>query len=323
MKILNVGLRITTTSMDSFFFNITDRCYKITELFKHNEQHVIRTDISNGLVFFDISLNLSKEKRLKLKNLDRMNFIVAVHHGNSQIKDNSTGNSFPLSKNNTYLFATSRQDINITIEPSQKAKVFILFIGDFFIKRYLSDNEHEPINFLYKKLQTEVSLELVNESPTDALSFYLINKIINAKNSEKLNSIISEHRAIEYMIHRFSLLDLHIPAEHTLEEVEIAGKAKNIILQNYSNPPAIKELASLCGTNDFKLKKHFKKIYQTTIYVYIQKLRLEKANLLLRENLLNVAEIANEVGYKHQGHFSAIFYKTYGVYPKNLKRSAL
>jgi len=211
--------------------------------------------------------------------------------------------------------------MDITIKQSETSKIFILFIGDFFIKRYLSDNESEPINFLYNIIQEEVSLELVNETPTDALSLHLIDKIVNAKDSEKMNSIISEHRAIEYMIHRFSLLDLHLPAEHSSEEIDIASKAKKIILQNYKKPPSIKELANLCGTNDFKLKKTFKKVYQTTVYVYVQKLRLEKANLLLRENLMSVSEIANEIGYKHQGHFSAIFYKAYGVYPKDLKNS--
>jgi len=307
--------------MDSFFFNITDRCYKVTELFKHNEQHVIRADISNGLVFFDISLSLPEEKILRLKNLDRMNFIISVRHGQCRIKDNITDKAISLSENNTYLFATSRQDLEITIHQSKLSEIFILFIGDFFIKRYLSDNENEPINFLYNILQEEVSLELVNETPTDALSLHLIDKIVNAKDSEKMNSIISEHRAIEYMIHRFSLLDLHLPAEHSSEEIDIASKAKKIILQNYKKPPSIKELANLCGTNDFKLKKTFKKVYQTTVYVYVQKLRLEKANLLLRENLMSVSEIANEIGYKHQGHFSAIFYKAYGVYPKDLKNS--
>lgn len=307
--------------MDSFFFNTTDRRFKITELFKHNEQHVVRADISNGLVFFDISLTLSAEKTLKLKNLDRMNFIVCVQHGKCLIKDNASDNNFTLSENNTYLFATSRQDMDITIKQSASSKIFILFIGDFFIKRYLSDNDNEPINFLYKTLQEEISLKLVNETPTDALSLYLIDKIINAKDSEKMHSIISEHRAIEYMIHRFSLLDLNLPAEHSADEIEIAAKAKKIILQNYRQPPSIKALASLCGTNDFKLKKYFKKVYQTTIYAYVQKLRLERANLLLRENLMSVAQITNEIGYKHQGHFSAIFYKAYGVYPKDLKNS--
>lgn len=307
--------------MDSFFFNTTDRRYKITELFKHNEQHVIRADISNGLVFFDISLALSVEKTLKLKNLDRMNFIVCVQRGKCLIKDNATDNNFTLNENSTYLFATSRQDMDITIKQSASSKIFILFIGDFFIKRYLSDNDNEPINFLYKTLQEEISLKLVNETLTDALSLYLIDKIINAKDSEKMHSMISEHRAIEYMIHRFSLLDLYLPTEHSAEEIEIASKAKKIILLNYRQPPSIKALASLCGTNDFKLKKNFKKVYQTTIYAYVQKLRLERANLLLRENLMSVAQITNEIGYKHQGHFSAIFYKAYGVYPKDLKNS--
>ena len=307
--------------MDSFFFNITDKCYKTTEIFKHKDQHAIRVDISNGLVFFDISLALNEEKVLKLKNLDRMNFIVSLGQGNCEIKDNLSTNEFKLAEHNTYLFATSRQDMEITIAPSQRSEIFILFIGDFFIKRYLSDNELEPINYLYKKLQQEVSLELINKTATDALSLYLIDKVISAKESEKMNSMISEHRAIEYMIHRFSLLDLHAPTKHTAEEINIAAKAKEIILQHYKAPPSIKELAKLCGTNDFKLKKHFKKVNQTTVYAYIQKLRLEKANLLLREHLMSVSEIANEVGYKHQGHFSAIFFKTYGVYPKDLKNS--
>ncbi|MBL0711836.1 MAG: helix-turn-helix transcriptional regulator [Colwellia sp.] len=307
--------------MDSLFFNITDKRYKVTELFKHNTHHVNRVDISNGLIFFDISLALTEEKTILFKNLDRMNFIVCVRQGNCLIKDNLAKKLFQLTEHNTYLFATSRQDMEITLGKADGSEIFILCIGDFFIKRYLSDNIHEPINFLYKKLQQEISLELINKTATDALSLYLIDKIVNAKNSEQMNSIISEHRAIEFMIHRFSLLDLHVPTEHTAEEIEIAAKAKEIILKSYQAPPSLKELARLCGTNDFKLKKHFKKIYQTTIYTSIQKLRLERANLLLREHRLSVSEIANEVGYKHSGHFSAIFFKAYGVYPKDLKNS--
>ncbi len=215
MKILSAELGSTTTSMDSFFFNITDKCYKTTEIFKYQDQHATRVDISNGLVFFDIALSLKEEKTLNLKNLDRMNFIVSTGQGNCVIRDKLTNNSFKLTQHNTYLFSTSRQDMEIIISPAQKSEIFILFIGDFFIKRYLSDNAFEPINFLYKKLQQEVSLELINETPTDALSLYLIDKIVSAKDSEIMNSMISEHRAIEYMIHRFSLLDLQLPAQHS------------------------------------------------------------------------------------------------------------
>ena len=307
--------------MDSFFFNITDRRDKLSHLYEKKDEHVLRVDISNGLVFFDVVRSLQEEKVITVRNLDRMNFIVAVRQGRCTIEDKIDAKTVTLHQDNTYLFASSRQDLKITIEKSKKVEIFILFVADFFIKRYLSDNAYEPINFLYKKLQTEVSLELINETPTDALSLYLIDKIVNAKDSEKMNSIISEHRAIEYMIHRFSLLEDMDETEFTPEEIEIARHAKQIVLQNYKDPPTIKELAHLCATNDFKLKKYFKKVHKMTIYGYVQKLRLEKANLLLREKLLSVGEIATEVGYKHQGHFSAIFYKTYGVYPKDLKIS--
>jgi len=307
--------------MDSFFFNITDRCYKLDEIYKHEDKHITRVDISNGLIYFDIKLALLKEKSISVKNLDRMIFIVGLSKGRCKIKDNIENITYTLKENNTYLFASSRQDIEILIQDSDTTEVFVLFVADFFIKRYLSDNFYEPINFLYKKLQDDISLELVSETLTDALSVYLINKIIHSKENEKMKSIISEHRAIEYMIHRFSLLELLDRSEFSNEELDVSTKAKEILLQNYKTPPSIKELAHLCATNDFKLKKYFKKVHKNTIYGYIQKLRLEKANLLLREKLLSVSQVAVEVGYKHKGHFSSIFHKTYGVYPKDLKIS--
>ncbi|SFV90840.1 transcriptional regulator, AraC family [hydrothermal vent metagenome] len=49
--------------------------------------------------------------------------------------------------------------------------------------------------------------------------------------------------------------------------------------------------------------------------------RLEEANLLLKEEKLTIGEVAKRVGYSHQGHFSKLFFATYGVYPKELIRS--
>jgi len=307
--------------MESFFFNTPNNHYRRSELFKDNALHVTRVDISNGLIYFDISLEIEKEKTLHVKNLDRMNFIVGIHQGSCTLDDHIENRSYTLEKNFTYLFGSSRQDISITLHPSKKSEIFILFVADFFIKRYLSESENEPINHLYNKIQKEVSLELISKTSTDALSLYLIDKIIHSQENQKMNSIISEHRAMEYMIHRFSMIEFDTNEVCTAEQLEIATKAKNIILANFKTPPSIKELAHLCATNDFKLKTYFKKVHNSTIYAYVQKLRLEKANLLLRENFLSVTEVATEVGYKHKGHFSAIFFKTYGVYPKDLKLS--
>ena len=46
------------------------------------------------------------------------------------------------------------------------------------------------------------------------------------------------------------------------DEEKVLLKAKKILLTRMQNPPSIKELAHLCGTNDFWLKKNFKLFFQ-------------------------------------------------------------
>jgi len=291
--------------MESFFFNITDRSYKIT---KHKGYN--RVDISNGIVFLDIK----QEAKLHIKNLDRMIMITVTKEGKLTIIDHLSKKEFISKNSNMKIYCSSRQNFSINAQ----GDVFILFIADFFLKRYLCVNQNEPINFLYQKIQSELSLESVDTQPVDALSLYIINKITKLNNN--MNSIRCEHSVIEFMIHKLSLLDIIDPAT-CQEELEIAKKAKGYLLKNFANPPTISTLSHLCATNESKLKIVFKKVYKTTIYSYIQKLRLEEANLLLKEQILTIGQIAKEVGYKHQGHFSKLFFKNYGVYPKDLLKT--
>ena len=132
-----------------------------------------------------------------------------------------------------------------------------------------------------------------------------------------MQSIKSMYRCLEFIVHNLSMLDI-LDNSVNKNEQEIAKRAKDILLKNYVEAPTIPQLAKLCATNDFKLKKAFKNVYKTTIYSYIQKLRLEKANLLLKEDNLSIKEVARSVGYSHSGYFAKLFFKTYGVYPKDI-----
>lgn len=303
--------------MDSFFFNITDTSYKVTHIFKEKKEHITRVDISNGIVFFDIHLKSHTDKKFHVKNLDRMIVIPLTKKGNFSIKDNLAKKVYNVKEDTINIFSSSRQDLTLQINEATQTDIFVLFIADFILKRYLSSNQNEVINFLYNKIQEELTLECVNTQPIDALSLYIIDKIINISPDDLMQSIKCEHNILEFMIHRFKLLDMF---NDTLsnDEICISKSAKAILLRSFTSPPSIELLAHLCATNESKLKRIFKKVYKTTIYGYIQKLRLEKANLLLKEQFLNIGEIAKEVGYKHQGHFSKLFFEYYGVYPKDL-----
>ncbi len=301
--------------MESFFFNITDTRYKTTFLYKNTQEYINKIDISNGIVFFDIFLN--SYKKFNIKNLDRMIAISVIKKGNCVIKDNIKNKIFQMKENSINIFASSQQDLLLKINKQSNTEIFVLFIADFVLKRYLSSNQNEIINFLYNNLQTDISCNLIDAQTIDALSLYIIDKITNTKKDDLMNSIICEHNVLEFMIHRFKLLDI---TNHNLSNIEIciSKSAKDILLYSFISPPTIGILAHLCATNETKLKEVFKKAYNITIHSYIQKLRLEKANLLLRDRLLNIGEIAKQVGYKHQGYFSKLFFEYYGIYPKDL-----
>jgi len=294
--------------MESLFFNTPQQRYQIEEISKGFS----KVDISNGIFFYDISLK-NRTQTIQLKNLDRMLMLVTVKSGTVEIEENISDKKHLLKENTITIYGSSRQDFLLTVS----GEIFILFIADFFLKQYLSFDKNEPIDFLYKKIEGELVLGKINEQSLDALSLYLIEKIIQTKGDKNMRSIRCMHRIIEFIAHRFSLLDM-VDKGVAQEEFELALRAKNHLLSSFQNPPTIEVLAHLCATNEFKLKKVFKKVYKSTIYSYVQRLRLEEANLLLREESMTIGEVSKRVGYKHQGHFSKVFFETYGVYPKDL-----
>ncbi|NPA66343.1 MAG: helix-turn-helix transcriptional regulator [Epsilonproteobacteria bacterium] len=303
--------------MESFFFNLTDSAYKIEYLYKDTTEFIKRVDISNGIVFLDLEINVTKQREYNFKNLDRMLVICVIQEGSLKLHDNINNKTYSLTKENIYMFVSSKQDLKITFSQYTTNKIFTLCIADFILKRYLSKKENSVIDHLYNTLQQEISLQQIDKHPIDALSLYIIQKIKSINTIDTLSSLACEHHTLEFILHRFKLLDIYeTPLKD--EEICISRSAKEILVKSFVNPPTITLLAHMCATNETKLKTVFKKRYKTTIYAYIQMLRLQKANLLLREQHLTIGEIAKAVGYKHQGNFSKLFFEHYGVYPKDI-----
>ena len=100
------------------------------------------------------------------------------------------------------------------------------------------------------------------------------------------------------------------------KEIDCIHDARKILLQNIDNSPSIKTLAKAVGIGDRKLQQGFKEIYGTTVFKYLHNYRLEQAQLMLREGDVNVATVANNIGYTHLGHFSAAFKRKFGITPR-------
>ena len=292
--------------MESLFFNTPNQCYKITK-----KEFYEQVDISNGILFFDINSTKTKRK-IEFNYIDKMLFIVVVDSGEVVLRAKDKKEIIKANKIATFINSSSFE-LNI----KKDSKLFILFIADFFLKRYLTFSPNEPIDFVYNKLKRQNGLILLNETSLDAFSQYLANKIKESKSCANMQSIKCMYRCLEFIVHNLGMLDI-IDKSVSIDDIKVAKRAKDILLKNYVNPPTINTLAKMCATNEFKLKRAFKSVYKITIYSYIQKLRLDRANLLLKEESLSIKEVAKSVGYSHSGYFARLFFKTYGVYPKDI-----
>ena len=105
--------------------------------------------------------------------------------------------------------------------------------------------------------------------------------------------------------------DSHLP----VGDLQRLHRAREVLLTQLVNPPAVPELARLVGLSEGRLKTGFKAIFGEPVMTYARRMRLERARdlLILREK--NVTEIAQLVGYTNPSKFSAAYRRLFGISP--------
>ncbi len=80
---------------------------------------------------------------------------------------------------------------------------------------------------------------------------------------------------------------------------------------------SIRSVARAVGTNEFKVKQGFRRVYKTTVFGYLRKVRMDRARVLFEGGERNVASVAVAVGYSNPSHFARAFRRQFGVNPKS------
>lgn len=102
-----------------------------------------------------------------------------------------------------------------------------------------------------------------------------------------------------------------------------AEEAARRLTEDLKRHYTLAELAVLCRVSETTLKKEFKKVYGETPGQYLKRRRMEQAALLLGTTRLSVGEVAETVGYRNAGKFSAAFTERFGISPRLYKKDAV
>jgi RpiB/LacA/LacB family sugar-phosphate isomerase len=113
----------------------------------------------------------------------------------------------------------------------------------------------------------------------------------------------------------------------TLASVDVVGGLPPRRLQsvfahvrnNISRELAVEELANVVGMSQYYFSKLFKTSTGITPHQYVMRQRVERAQEHLRDSRTPLSEIASQVGFETQSHFTSVFRKLAGVTPKHYR----
>ncbi|WP_242850179.1 response regulator transcription factor [Clostridium polynesiense] len=97
-------------------------------------------------------------------------------------------------------------------------------------------------------------------------------------------------------------------------------KAIEYVTDNYKLNISLKDVAGELHISESYLGKLFKTEINTTFVEFLTQVRIRKALELLKDKLIPIYQVAEEVGYSDYRYFSLVFKKITGVNPKEFQK---
>lgn len=101
-------------------------------------------------------------------------------------------------------------------------------------------------------------------------------------------------------------------APHRKERL-LTAVAEELIQTRYHTPLTVKEAADLCGYSVSSFCRIFKAAFGVGFHTLLNQVRMEKAQLLLQDTTLTIAEIARQTGFADAKAFCRLFKKEHGM----------
>lgn len=113
----------------------------------------------------------------------------------------------------------------------------------------------------------------------------------------------------------------------TLAPIEVVGglqprrlqRVFSHIRENVARDLSVTELAEVVGMSQYYFSKLFKMSTGITPHQYVMRQRVERAQEYLRQSRTGLADIATQVGFQTQSHFTSVFRRLVGATPKHYR----
>lgn len=208
-------------------------------------------------------------------------------------------------------------------EADKELQLFEVSVKTDFFKKYVSKKDPH-ISLFIDTIEKQIPCCLINENlKATSEMVTIIKEITDCEREGIYKKMFIEAKIIQLLLLQLEQLccnNCTIKCQLKKSDTAKMHQVRDIILSNWKHPFSLKELAHLVGTNEFTLKKSFKTIFGTTVFGFLNDVKMEKAQNLLTKQELSITQVAELVGYKNATHFTTAFKKKYGTLPSALKK---
>lgn len=99
-----------------------------------------------------------------------------------------------------------------------------------------------------------------------------------------------------------------------------AEKAASYLREHYNEPFSAQKLGESINFHPVYIARCMQKVFGCSPAVYLQRLRIQQAKLLLLQTDLTIERIAEQVGFNQAAYFTACFSKTEGMSPRKYRQ---
>jgi len=155
---------------------------------------------------------------------------------------------------------------------------------------------------------------------------YLMRLLENAaKSAEPPNSLYVDHLIYSFTLRLFSL-EQHRQYTHIPQGALPAHKLRRVIERMNADLDTDLDLKTIAAESGYS-RNHFLQMFRAatdcTPHQYFLRLRLEKAQSLMKNRSLRIIDIAESCGFTSQSQFSRVFRRVIGVTPRQYRRDTL
>lgn len=306
-----------------------------------NKGHIVENKMDynyNGItgVVTDIMLN-GIHLMIRDLTIKQESYSIAVEHSfsfvklhfeiegdNEYIPDNKADRGIYIPQGHYNLFYLPKIKGVLNYRTKRRKTLEITFT-EAYLEQLFYPNLKTTIPLLAEAIANNSTYTMWDTSKSISPKLYvLIEDIIQCNYSGAIKKAFLESKVVEVLSHLFTIIN---EEENTKinEGLSACDYAKilevEIILKNqFKEKHTLTSIAAQVGLNDFKLKKQFKMVFNTTVFHYLTTLRMEYAKQLILEKEYSVALVSEELGYKNQQHFTVAFKKIFGYLPSKLKK---